>query len=145
MLEYFGEEQRGNSRSIDGFLGRAENYPLSKPMVNQDQKGVKTSRKWEVGDQITRDLLEWTGTGGQYGKKRGLRRMYVFFFCFFLVPCLLSCGAMPLARHLHAGVYECGQCYFLHYRSHQYGSSPRGQRVCRMALVCGGIDVVRWT
>ena len=47
--------------------------------------------------------------------------VYTLLVClFFLVPCLLSCGVVPLARHLHVGVYECGQCYFLHYGSHQY-------------------------
>ena len=32
------EEEVGNSFRGDGFLGRAENYPLSKAMVNHDQK-----------------------------------------------------------------------------------------------------------
>ena len=32
-FEHFREEQGGDSGSVDGFLGRAENYPLSKPMV----------------------------------------------------------------------------------------------------------------
>ena len=32
-FEDFGEEQRGDSSGIDGFLGRAENYPLSKCYV----------------------------------------------------------------------------------------------------------------
>ena len=30
--------------------GRAENYPLSKPMVDHDQKGIKTIRKGKVSD-----------------------------------------------------------------------------------------------
>ena len=49
-FECFREEQGSNSRGVDGFLGRAENYPLSKPMVDHDQKGIKTIREQEVGD-----------------------------------------------------------------------------------------------
>ena len=49
-FENFREEQGGDSSGIDGFLGRAENYPLSKPMVNHDQKGIKTIGKGKVGD-----------------------------------------------------------------------------------------------
>ena len=43
--EGFMEEQVGNSFCGDSFLGRAENHPLSKPMVNHDQKGVKAGRE----------------------------------------------------------------------------------------------------
>ena len=32
------EEEVGNSFFSDGFLGRAENHPLSKSMVNHDQE-----------------------------------------------------------------------------------------------------------
>ena len=65
----------GDSSSIDGFLGRAENYPLSKPMVNHNQKGVKTIREGKVSDQITGDLLKEAGAGGWNGEKWGSRRM----------------------------------------------------------------------
>ena len=71
-FEYFGEEQGGDSDTVDGFLGRTENYPLSKPMVDHDQKGIKTIRKGEVGDQITGDLLKGAGAQGQNGKEGGV-------------------------------------------------------------------------
>ena len=35
------EEQECDPFSGNGFLGGAENYPLSKAMVNHDQKRVK--------------------------------------------------------------------------------------------------------
>ena len=76
-FEYFGEEQGGDSGSIDGFLGRAENYPLSKPMVDHDQKGIKTIRKGEVGDQIAGDLLKGAGARGQNREERRLGWMCV--------------------------------------------------------------------
>ena len=40
-------------------------------MVDHDQKGIKAIRKGEVGDQITRDLLEGAGAGGRNGEKWG--------------------------------------------------------------------------
>ena len=49
-FESFGEEQGGDSSSINGFFCRAENHPLSKPMVNHNQKGIKTIRKGKVSD-----------------------------------------------------------------------------------------------
>ena len=69
-FEYFGEEQGSDSGSIDGFLGRAENYPLSKPMVDHDQKGIEAIRKGEVGDQIAGDLLKGAGARG-WNRKEG--------------------------------------------------------------------------
>ena len=41
MEENFMEEQGREPFSSNGFLGGAENYPLSKAMVNHDQKRVK--------------------------------------------------------------------------------------------------------
>ena len=69
-FEYFGEEQGGDSSGIDSFLGRVENYPLSKPMVNHDKKGTKTIRKGEVGDQIAGDLLKGAGARGWNREER---------------------------------------------------------------------------
>ena len=40
-------------------------------MVDHDQKGIKTIRKREVGDEITGDLLEGAGAGGRNGEERG--------------------------------------------------------------------------
>ena len=54
-------------------------------MVDHDQKGIKTIRKGEVGDQITRDLLEGAGAGGRNREERGVRQMGVDLM-------LLACG-----------------------------------------------------
>ena len=64
-------------------------------------------------------------------------------FFFFLVPCLLSCGAVPLARHLHAGVYECGRCYLLLFGSHQYGRVPLALLYCDECISSEGGDLER--
>ena len=40
-FEYLGEVKSSNPHSINGFLGRAENCPLSKPMVDHNQKGIE--------------------------------------------------------------------------------------------------------
>ena len=45
----------------DGFFSRAENYPLSKAMVDYDQQRVKARGGGEVSDKVTRDLLEQSG------------------------------------------------------------------------------------
>ena len=52
------EKESGDPFCSDHFLGGAENYPLYKPMVNHNQERVKARGGWQVGDQITRDLLE---------------------------------------------------------------------------------------
>ena len=54
-------------------------------MVNHNQKGIKTIGKGEVSDQITGDLLEGVGAGGQNGEEWGSGRMGVDFV-------LLACG-----------------------------------------------------
>ena len=53
------KEESDNPFCSDGFLCGAENQPLSKPMVNHGQKGVKAIGKGKVGDEITGALLEW--------------------------------------------------------------------------------------
>ena len=55
------EEEVGDSFCGDGFLDRAENHPLSKSMVDHDQKRVKTGRKGKVSDKIIGDLLKRAG------------------------------------------------------------------------------------
>ena len=54
----FVEKEGSYSLGSDGFLSGAENYPLSKAMVDHDQQRVKVRRGGEVGDKVTRDLLE---------------------------------------------------------------------------------------
>ena len=67
---YFVEKECGNAFSGDVLFGGTENHPLSKPMVDHDQKGIKTDRRGEVGDEIARDLLERAGCGGANGGER---------------------------------------------------------------------------
>ena len=58
------EEKGGNPFSSNGFLSRAENHPLSKPMVDHDQERVKACGDREIRDQITGDLLKGARSGG---------------------------------------------------------------------------------
>ena len=55
---YFVEKECGYSFSSDVFLHGTKNHPLSKPMVDHDQKGIKAGRRREVGDKVARDPLE---------------------------------------------------------------------------------------
>ena len=48
--ENFVEEKRGDPFGGDGFLSRAENYPLSKPMVDHDQERVTALGDREICD-----------------------------------------------------------------------------------------------
>ena len=67
---YFVEEKSGYSFSGDRFLDRAEDYPLRKAMVDHDQQGIKAGGSGEVGDQVTRDLLEGArGAGFDRGER----------------------------------------------------------------------------
>ena len=61
---HFVEKERSNAFHGDVLLCGTENHPLSKAMVDHDQKGIKTGRRGEVGDKIARDLLERAGCGG---------------------------------------------------------------------------------
>ena len=65
----FVQEKGGNPFGGDGFLSRAENHPLSKSMVDHDQKRVKAHRDRKIHDQITQDLLERARGGRLYGGK----------------------------------------------------------------------------
>ena len=65
------EEESGYPFSGDCFLGRAENYPLCKTMVDHNQQRVKAGGSGEVGDQVARDLLEGArGMGFDQGEWR---------------------------------------------------------------------------
>ena len=64
VKEDFVKEEVGNSFHGDGFLGGVENHPLSKPMVNHNQKCVKAGGGGKVGDEITENLLERAGGSG---------------------------------------------------------------------------------
>ena len=66
--EDFVKKEGGDSFGSDGFLSRAKNHPLSKPMVYHDQERIKARRDREICDKITRDLLEGAGGDGFNGR-----------------------------------------------------------------------------
>ena len=68
--EDFVEEKGSDPFSGDGFLGRAKNYPLSKPMVYHDHERIKAGGHGEIRDQIARDLLEGSGGDG-FDRRQG--------------------------------------------------------------------------
>ena len=53
------EEEEGDAFSSDSGFGRIENYPLSKPIVDHNQKCIKVRGRWQASDEVTGDLLEW--------------------------------------------------------------------------------------
>ena len=75
------EKEGGNSFCSDCFLGGAENYPLSKPMVDHDQKRVKARGGWKVSDEITRDLLKGSRDKGPDGVRGGTVGWVFNLFC----------------------------------------------------------------
>ena len=69
--EDFVEKEGGDSFGSNGFLGRAKNYPLSKPMVDHDQKRIKARGSREICDKIAGDLLKRARGDGFNGRKGG--------------------------------------------------------------------------
>ena len=65
--EDFVEKEGGDSFGGNGFLGRAENYPLSKPMVYHDHERVEAGGHGEIRDKVTGDLLKGAGGDGLNG------------------------------------------------------------------------------
>ena len=49
----FVEKECSNSFGGNVFLHGTKNHPLSKPMVNHDQKGIEAGGRGEVGDKVT--------------------------------------------------------------------------------------------
>ena len=73
--EDFVKEEIDDPFCGDGFLSGAENHPLSKPMVDHDQKRVEAVGEGKVGDKITGDLLERAGgsrANGGEGRNSGM-------------------------------------------------------------------------
>ena len=65
------EKEGSYSFSGDCFLGRAENYPLCKAMVDHNQQRIETRGGREVGDKVARDLLEGArGVGFNWGEQQ---------------------------------------------------------------------------
>ena len=52
------EKEGGDSLSGNGFLGRAKNYPLSKPMVYHDHERIEAGGHGEIRDKVAGNLLE---------------------------------------------------------------------------------------
>ena len=59
------------SLGIDGFSTWDENHPLRKTMVDHNHERITARGKWEISDQVNRQLLKWAcATGGNGGKHR---------------------------------------------------------------------------
>ena len=58
----FVKKEGGDPFGSDRFLGRAKNYPLSKPMVYHDHERIEARGDREISDKVTGNLLE--GAGG---------------------------------------------------------------------------------
>ena len=69
--EDFVEEEGSDPLGGDGFLGRAKNDPLSKPMVDHDQERIEARGDREVRDKVTRDLLEGARSDRFNGRQGG--------------------------------------------------------------------------
>ena len=76
---YFVEKECGSAFGGDVFLRGTKNHPLSKPMVDHNQKGIEASRRGKVCDKITGDLLEGSGGRGVNGGEQGDGRMGIGF------------------------------------------------------------------
>ena len=54
----FVKKEGGDSFGGNGFLGRAKNYPLSKPMVYHNHERIEAGGHGEIRDKVAGDLLE---------------------------------------------------------------------------------------
>ena len=63
------KKEGGNPFGGNSFLGRAKNYPLSKPMVYHDHERVKAGGHGEIHDKIAGDLLKRAGGNGFDGRQ----------------------------------------------------------------------------
>ena len=79
--EDFVEKERGDSLSSNGFLGRAKNYPLSKPMVYHDHERIEAGRYGKICDQIVGDLLKGSRSDGFDGERGGTVGCVLTLFC----------------------------------------------------------------
>ena len=57
-FEYEIKKQLGNSCSVNSFLARCKDYPLSKAMVDHDHDRIKSRRGREGGDEVNRELFK---------------------------------------------------------------------------------------
>ena len=93
MKEDFVEKEGCNSFCGDGFLRGTKNHPLSKPMVNHDQKRVEAIRRGKIHDEVTGNLLEWA-SGNRADRSKGG-----------MVECVLDVSA----SRRHTRQHTCGQ------------------------------------
>ena len=75
--EDFVEKEGSDPLGGNGFLGRAKNYPLSKPMVYHNHERIEAGGDREICDKIAGDLLEGAGDDGFDGREGGYRRVCV--------------------------------------------------------------------
>ena len=61
----------------DRFLGRAKNYPLSKPMIYHDHERIEAGGYGEIRDKIAGDLLKRARGDGFNGRKGGYGGVHV--------------------------------------------------------------------
>ena len=73
----FVEKECSNTFGGDVFLCGTENHPLSKPMVNHNQEGIKSSRRGEVSDEVTGYLLEGARCQGVNGGEQENSRVSI--------------------------------------------------------------------
>ena len=62
--EDFVKKEGSDSFGSDGFLSRAKNCPLRKPMVYHNHERIKACGDREIHDEIAGDLLERMGGNG---------------------------------------------------------------------------------
>ena len=79
MEEDFIKKKNCNFFCNDSFLRGTKNYPLSKPMVDHNQKRVKANRGWKICDEVAGYLLERTSGNGADRSEWGNGGMHVGF------------------------------------------------------------------
>ena len=78
-FEYEVKKQLSNSRSVNGFLARSKNYPLSKAMVDHDHDRIKARGRGEVGDEVNGELFKRERDSGLDWEQRRYDRVSVGF------------------------------------------------------------------
>ena len=87
-------KKRAAIPSVVMFFFVGQNQPLSKPMVDHDQEGIKAGGRGKVGDEVTKDLLEGIGYRGANGGEQGNSGMCV---CLIL---LTGCAAFNIFMNI---------------------------------------------
>ena len=69
------------SLGINGFNTWDENHPLRKTVVDHNQERIIARGKWEIGDQVNRQLLKWASAGRGDGESAGTVGWVLTFIC----------------------------------------------------------------